>query len=169
MPQFNKPYEQRLWEGGEACIKVLHTTVEAEVQYGNPRNIPIDILCLYIYTCASQLEQLEMEEGSFEARCEKVEQLLAGIGFIKARKEPKGDEAIEYVLNELRDREKPMHLLPSRDVPIALGDFTYGGRLPYGRPAAVPTVEDCGSLVSDEPGSGSPVNNDGNEAEPPPE
>lgn len=135
--QFTKDYERRLWEGGEACIKVLHTTVETEVQYGNPRNIPINILCLYLYTSATQLEQLEMEEGTFEQRVEKAEQVIAAIGLIKARNEQDGLDAIEHVLNELRDREKPLALFPSRDVPEALGDLTYGGRLPWGRPKAV--------------------------------
>lgn len=132
MPQFSRKYEQNLWESGIASIHVLQTTVDTEVQLGNHRNIPIDIFCLYILTCACQLEQLEMEEGTFEDRAMKAEQLIAGIQYIKARDDERGQMCIDHVLNELKNRECPMPLMPNRDTPMALTDLTYGGRLPFG-------------------------------------
>lgn len=120
-----------MWEAGQAAIRVLKTTVETEVTYGNHKNIPESMLCLYFLCCIPELEQLEQEGASLDERMKVVTDIMSAIKYMKTRDDSGCYSAMVHGLNTLNRRSRTMSSLPSRDQPMAVTDYTYGGQLPF--------------------------------------
>jgi hypothetical protein len=121
--KFERPYEQELFESGEAALKVLHTMVDAETQFGNNKNIPISIMVIYLLSLVPQLMKMEDEQAPLEDRAQKAHVIDSCMRLMTHRNEDEGNAAVAYAKQQLAERSLPVELIGG------MNDTSYGGQI----------------------------------------